>query len=116
MDLASSTTASFASRSSRFRCAAPRSRRNSAAVRCHERASASAFFRQGVPLVLDFAACDAGPAHIQQHHRISRSQSNAGIGQRDFCYPRQGILHQIQEGRRMFHFLLNSANLSPTPA
>jgi len=45
-----------------------------------ERASASAFFRQGMPLVLDYAACDADPAHIQQHLGSLRAQHLLPVG------------------------------------
>ena len=45
-----------------------------------ERASASAFFRQGMPLVLDYAACDAEPAHIQQHLGSLRAQHLLPVG------------------------------------
>ena len=45
-----------------------------------ERASASAFFRQGMPLVLDYAACDADAAHIQQHLASLRAQHLLPVG------------------------------------
>ena len=45
-----------------------------------ERASASAFCRQGMPLVLVYAACDADAAHVQQHLASLRAQHLLPVG------------------------------------
>ena len=51
------------------------------------RASASAFFRQGMPLVLDYAACDAEAVHVQQHLASLRAQHLLPVGVTNVAAP-----------------------------